>query len=125
MKLTEEEFAGIRARRAPQVEQRSKYGNRKVEFDGHKFDSKRECERYILLRSWEQQGVISNLRLQVPFELNVNGQKICKYIADFTYQRNGRQIVEDVKGEATRILPVYRLKKKLMKAILGIEIMEV
>ncbi len=51
--------------------------------------------------------------------------KICAYLADFTYNRNGKEIVEDVKSEMTRKLPVYKLKKKLMKAILNIEIQEI
>lgn len=67
-------------------------------------------------------GDISDLRLQVPYEIIVNGQKICKYIADFVYTKNGNVVVEDVKGFPTA---VYKLKKKLMKAVHGIEIQEV
>jgi hypothetical protein len=67
---------------------------------------------------------VRNLELQVRFALEVNGQKICTYIADFRYEKenaNGdwETIVEDAKGVET---PEFKLKKKLMKACLGIEI---
>ena len=53
----------------------------------------------------------------------VNDQKICAYIADFRYEREDKDgvwhyIVEDAKGVET---PEFKLKKKLMKACLGIE----
>jgi hypothetical protein len=42
-------------------------------------------------------------------------------VADFAYKRNGEEIVEDAKGKATEL---YRIKKALMLAVLGIEIVE-
>lgn len=60
---------------------------------------------------------------QVPFQVVLNGIKICKYIADFkvTYA-DGRVEIVDVKGVRT---DVYRLKKKLVEAQYGIKIIEV
>lgn len=101
---------------------RSKYGNRKTEILGKVFDSKREADRWLYLRVEELAGRISNLRTQVPYEIVINGLLVCKYIADFVYDQDGVEIVEDVKGFKTQI---YRLKKKLMLAVLGIEIKEV
>lgn len=66
-------------------------------------------------------GIITDLEMQPKFDLIVNGQKVCRYIADFRYERNGEVIVHDVKGMRT---PVYNLKKKLMAACLNIEIFE-
>ena len=96
---------------------RSKYNNKKVTINGIKFDSKWESERYLYI-------TVKELELQVRFALEVNGQKICTYIADFRYKKqdmNGiwTEIVEDAKGVET---PEFKLKKKLMKACLGIEI---
>ena len=107
----------------------SKYHNRKVELDGYLFDSAAESRRWSELKLAEHCGDILDLQRQVEYKIVVNGQLICKYRADFVYRENwegsnGRTIVEDVKSEATRKLPVYRLKKKLMKAIFGIEIWE-
>ena len=103
---------------------RHKYGNKKVTVQGIKFDSKWESERYLYIKSLERAGRVRNLELQVRFALEVNGQKICTYIADFRYEKenaNGdwEKIVEDAKGVET---PEFKLKKKLMKACLGIEI---
>lgn len=97
----------------------SKYRNKKVIIDGIRFDSKLEGERYINLKMAERAGIISDLKLQVPFELKVNGIQICKYIADFTYIQNGKLVVNDAKGVKTK---EFRLKQKLMLAVHGIEI---
>tara|TARA_R110000737_G_scaffold328923_1_gene343779 strand:+ start:114 stop:488 length:375 start_codon:yes stop_codon:yes gene_type:complete len=103
---------------------RPKYGNKKVTVQGIKFDSKWESERYLYIKSLERAGRVRNLELQVRFNLLVNDQKICAYIADFRYEKenvNGdwETIIEDAKGVET---PEFKLKKKLMKACLGIEI---
>lgn len=100
----------------------SKYRNKKTVIDGITFDSRREASRYGVLKIMQAAGLISGLRLQVPYVITVNGEKICKYVADFVYQENGREVVEDVKGVRTR---EYILKRKLMFAVFGIEIKEV
>ena len=46
-----------------------KYGNTKVEYNGIKFDSKREMQRYLVLKDAESKGIITNLVLQPKFEL--------------------------------------------------------
>ena len=108
-----------------------KYHNRKVEVDGILFDSAREARRYGELKLLEKGGYISGLQLQVPFELipnqkNIDGKVVerkVSYIADFVYlDRDGRTVVEDSKGMRTE---VYKLKKKLMRYVHGIEIKEV
>ena len=104
------------------MKSKSKYGNKKVVIDGIKFDSKREAQRYGALQLMLKAGLISNLRLQVPYQITVNGMKVCKYIADFVYNDNGKEIVEDVKGVRTE---GYILKKKRMRACLGVVIVEV
>ena len=52
---------------------------------GLKFDSRWEAERWGQLKSMERAGAVQQLDRQIKYELNVNGQKICNYIADFTY----------------------------------------
>ena len=102
----------------------NKYRNVRVEFDGHKFDSKREANRYIYLKSLEKKRVIEKLAIHPEFVLEVKGMIICKYIADFSYFSDGRFIVEDVKSPVSKT-PVYRLKSKLLKALYDIEITEI
>ncbi len=103
------------------MRRRNKYGAVRTEVDGIKFHSKKEAARYLELKELQVSSAISDLRLQVPYKIIVNGALICRYIADFVYLQEGKEVVEDVKG---RLTDVYKLKKKLMKACLGIDIYE-
>lgn len=99
-----------------------KYHAKPTEIDGIRFASKKEGRRYQELKLLEMAGEIENLELHPSFKIEVNGEKVCRYIADFRYREKGREIVEDAKGVRT---PVYILKRKLMKAVHGIEIKEI
>ena len=105
----------------------SKYHARKTTIDGIQFDSAKEAKRYTKLRDMEMAGEIQGLRLQVPFEIlpsfECDGVKYrgMKYIADFVYYRDGKQVVEDTKGWKTA---EYRMKKKLMAYMNHINIEE-
>lgn len=91
--------------------------------DGITFDSAAEARRWRVLRIMERGKLISGLQRQVPLALEVNGVKVGTYKADFTYtDATGKHVVEDVKGVAT---PAYKLKKKLLAALYGVEITEV
>ena len=98
---------------------RRKYGNRKTEVDGLTFDSNLEAKTWQKLRLLEKAEIISELKRQVRFDLSVNDLKVCTYVADFTYIENGKLVVFDAKG---MILPEFRLKAKLFKAIYGFDI---
>lgn len=105
----------------------SKYHSRKTTIDGIQFDSTKEAKRYTKLRDMQEAGEIQDLRLQVPFEIlpsfECDGVKYrgMKYIADFVYNRDGKQVVEDTKGWKTA---EYRMKKKLMAYMNHINIEE-
>lgn len=123
---TAEQFRDYgRTKVVPQPKSRLKYNNVKKEVDGKKFDSTKESNRYLELKSMVERGEISELHEQVKFTFAHNGVKICSYIADFTYNKDGKEVVEDVKSEMTKKLPVYKMKKKMMVAFFGIEINEV
>jgi hypothetical protein len=101
----------------------SKYGNKKVEIDGFKFDSKKEAHHYRVLKNLQENGSIQNLKIHPRYDLSINGTKICSYIPDFEYINGAGELKTiDVKGVKT---PVYQLKKKLMKVIHSISIIEV
>ena len=100
---------------------RSKYGNTRVKVDGIAFDSKGEAAHWQLLRLRERAGEISDLKRQVAFRLDVNGQHICRMVPDFAYVEGGRQVVADFKSPAT-ITPEFKLKCRLMKAVHGIDV---
>lgn len=106
---------------------RSKYGASKVIVNGITFHSRAEGARYSDLVRMQAAGVISDLQLQVRFQLMGVGPavlrivsegypkgRVATYVADFVYSEEGQTIIEDVKGMAT---PDYKLKKAIMAAM--------
>lgn len=100
---------------------KNKYHNKKVIYNGIKFDSKKEMQRYKELELLESTNHICSLELQAKFLLqdgytNAKGKKIrpIYYIADFYYYDyiDNKWVVEDTKGVRTE---VYKLKKKLFE----------
>ena len=103
---------------------RAKYGNTKTEREGIRYDSAKESRVLADLETLERAGHIRDLRRQVKFAIVIDGIHVCDYVADAVYMEGARRVVVDVKSEATRKLPVYKLKRKLMAAVLGIEVEE-
>lgn len=105
----------------------SKYRARKTTVDGITFDSRKEADRYLVLKGMEEDGSIEDLRRQVRYELvpafDVDGKhyRPVFYVADFVYREDGCEVVEDVKGMMT---DVYRLKSKLFARRYGMSIKE-
>lgn len=104
-----------------------KYHARKTTVDGITFDSRREADRYLVLKGMEDDGAIGDLRRQVRYELvpafDVGGRhyRPVYYVADFVYVEDGKEVVEDVKGMRT---DVYKLKSKLFARRYGMSIKE-
>ena len=107
-----------------------KYGNHKVVVDGEKVaDSKHEYSRLCELKVLQRAGEIKDLQTQVRYNL-IPEQKICgekvrgtDYIADFVYwTKDGQFICEDAKGHRT---DAYIIKRKMMKLIHNIDVVEV
>lgn len=107
------------------------YHTKKVEFEEIIFDSYPEVDRYRILREAQKRGLISDLRLQVVFTLIPKQTEAIEiklktktkvveqfrehpvtYEADFVYFKDGKEVVEDVKGYATED---YILKRKMMR----------
>jgi hypothetical protein len=96
--------------------------------DGIRFASRKEARRYVELTLLERAGEITNLQLQVSYDLHaLGGATVARYVSDFVYVEtaNGEEIVEDVKGSTKNLLPMYRLKRRWMLAEHGIAIREV
>jgi hypothetical protein len=103
-----------------------KYKNFKTVINGITFDSKKEAAYYGILKLKQKAKLIDSFQMQVKYDLIVNGIKIGFYKADFVTYKGGVVLeVIDVKSEMTKKLPVYRLKKKLIKAIYKIDIIEI
>ena len=131
MRLSEEEYRALIGGTPPiKPKKAAKYKNERTEIDGHKFDSIKEAEYYVILKDREKKGEIRYLKLQYPVEIQPSftdkqGKRIraITYRADFYFYdctlKSWRII--DVKGFKT---DVYLLKKKLL-AYKGIYIEEV
>lgn len=114
----------------------NKYGNKKVEYNGLKFDSKKEKDRYIFLKEQEKLGNIQDLQLQVKYELipaikeeyvehlktkdrvrTRTVQLAITYTCDFQYYKNGELITEDVKAspKSASLDKSFILKEKIFR----------
>lgn len=98
----------------------NKYGAKRIEVDGKKFDSQAEYRRYLVLRNQEEAGEISSLILQCEICLlegfTFQGEKVrpIRYTCDFCYVKNGITYVEDVKSEATKKSEAFRIRWRLL-----------
>lgn len=106
----------------------NKYSAKKVVVDGIEFDSRKEANRYTVLRQYEIAGVIRDLKMHEEFELipKCGKERPAKYHADFSYIvcETGQKVVEDVKSRATKTKD-YILRRKLMNWVHGIQVQEV
>ena len=118
-----------------------KYRNKEIVVDGIKFQSIKEGRRFQSLRIMEKAGIIKDLRRQVTFTLippqdirdrktgkHLRTERAIKYRADFMYTDSSdvRTIVEDVKGyKGGQAYTIFKIKKKLMLYLYGIEVDEV
>ena len=127
-------------------EKGKKYNNKKTFVDNIEFDSKKEAQRYLVLKDAETNGVISNLELQPKFELipaireeyvkhlktkdkieTRTVQLAITYTADFRYLKDGETIVEDVKAspKMAALDPKFLLKEKMFRYFFGFPIKRV
>lgn len=98
----------------------AKYGNKRVKINGVAYDSKGEANyEKTVLDPLRAKGELTYKR-QVTFPFVLNGIKICSYRADWVVTwKDGRREVWDFKGYETS---EFRIKKRLMLAYHGIEI---
>jgi len=101
-------------------------------------------EREKFLRTMQDKGVVSNLRTKVRYEalpamyedqtVIRRGKEVIKkkvvqrpvyFYADFVYEVNGVQVVEEVKDTKKPFNSLYRLKKAMMNYFHGIKIVEI
>lgn len=111
MRMTAKQYRNLNRGR------KSKYGNKKVTLDGHKFDSKAEARYYQQLKLRRRAGDIlfyelqPRYRLQHPFEKDGVKHRAIDYVADFEIHHiDGSIEVVDVKGVKT---DVFRMKEKM------------
>lgn len=124
-KMNPQEFKDFWAKRQ-NAQNNSKYGaipttNRQ----GEKFRSMLESSYYDKYKLLQSQGDLIKFEREVRFELVVNDVFITAYICDYIlYWKDGRVEHIDCKSAPT-VTQLYKLKKALMKAIHGIDLIEV
>jgi hypothetical protein len=108
----------------------AKYGNTRgvwVDELGRRFDSQREVEAAVALWRRQRAGEIRGLAFQVRWPILVDDVLVCTYVADFQYEERQpdglqwRLRLADAKGFPT---PLWKIKKRLMKAVYSIDILE-
>jgi hypothetical protein len=107
----------------------NKFGAEPKTVDGLVFKSKWQADRYVELRNLERAGLISKLRVEVPYALEVarpTGEivRLGSYIADADYYRGDEFCVEDSKSKPTRKLEMYLWKKAHFEVQYGIRLIE-
>ena len=101
---------------------RNKYGAKKCQLDGHKFDSQAEMRHYLVLREMQRAGKITDLEVHPKFKLvpsrtNKKGKRRrgVTYTADFRYVAGHETVVEDVKGGKATQTQAFVIKSKLFE----------
>ena len=102
----------------------NKYHNKWTEYNGVKYQSKKEanyaCELDLRLKAKD----IKMWERQIPFHVAINGKKIGKYMLDFKVINNDGSVEYiDVKGMKSGVpYQMFKWKKKCVEAQYGIEI---
>lgn len=99
---------------------RNKYGNSRCEYQGIKFASVLELDRYIFLKDCESKGRVRDIKIQPRFPLFVRNTRVCEYIADYQYYVGSKMVIEDCKGYI--LTDIFRLKRKMFNVEYGMDI---
>jgi hypothetical protein len=92
----------------------NKYNNQIVEYNGYKYQSKKEADYARGLDFGLKAGTVEYWKGQVKFKCEVNGTHVCNYFLDFEVGRPSAVEYIDVKGVQT---DVFKLKKRLVEAL--------
>jgi hypothetical protein len=92
--------------------------------DGIVFASKKEMMRYADLKLLQRAGVICELECQPSYDVMINGEKLCRYTADFRYRdvQFGNYTTEEVKSSGTEKDAAYRLRMRAAELFFGIKV---
>lgn len=108
---------------------KNKYGAKAEKYDGHTFASQKEKRRYQELVILQHAGEISDLEVHPKYQFVVNDIPVSSFRPDFQYRdSDGAIVVEDVKshhGKGSTAGEAYTIRKKLLRAIYGLEVKEI
>lgn len=98
----------------------------RTDADGTRFDSKREMLRWQKLVEQEKHGLIRDLKRQVTYAVEINGEPYTRFTPDAEYvTAQGETVYIDVKSTGTQKDPAYRLRKKAFELFYHVKITEV
>ena len=105
-----------------------KYHSVKTTVDGIKFDSLTEASFYTYLKGLgyaleDTMWLQVKYTVQEKFRFNEKAIRPINYLADIVLKIDDKDVVIDVKGGF--LLPVFKIKAKMMKFVLGIDVLVV
>lgn len=102
---------------------KTKYRNKKAEYNGLKFDSQFELSCWLVLESLEKQGHIFSLKRQVKVEFKHNNVKLMGSRPDFYFEVEANErripIYADAKNKITAKLRPFRIAQNMFRAFYG------
>lgn len=128
MKISVEEYEAMKDRVDGNKKRKNKYNAKKTSYNGNNYDSKKEAkyaESLDLAMKYSVEGAPEKWERQIRMPVKINDKHICYYILDFKVYYKDRIEYIDVKGmKSGPAYQMFRLKKKLVEAYHGIEIIE-
>lgn len=105
----------------------NKYKAKKAIYKGESYHSTKEMKYAQTLDLLIKAGQVKKWERQIKFKITVNDEFITSYILDFKVEyTDGKIEYVDVKGMKSGVpYDLFKVKKRLMKAVLGIEIIEI
>lgn len=106
---------------------KTKYNAKPTMYNGVRYHSKKEAKYAERLDLLQSVGEIEKWERQVKFSIDINEVHICNYFCDFKVYYNDRIEYVDIKGyrnPSSGAYQIFRLKKKCVKAIYNIDIIE-
>jgi hypothetical protein len=95
---------------------RHKFGAKRDERDGYKFDSQAEARYYDQLKLAQQAGIVAFFLMQTSFHFPGGG----RYVCDFTvFHASGEVEFIDIKGHETAM---FKAKKRMVEALYPVTI---
>jgi hypothetical protein len=104
----QQRLPGVVAHPPVPEKRKNKFNAKKTERHGRVYDSIAEADRAEMLIWLERAHSIRGLGFQPVYALPGG----IRYVGDFAYFQNGRQVCEDVKSPAT-LTAAFRLKRRL------------
>lgn len=97
----------------------NKYKAVRQTYQGYSYHSKKEAQKAFELDLLVRAGEIKGWDRQVKFSLDVKGEHVTNYFADFVVEHtDGTKEVVEIKSPIT-VTPIFKLKWRLLEILFG------